>query len=281
MSYGDTGIQSPPVCPRHPGVVSYVRCQRCGRPTCPTCQRPAPVGIQCVDCVNAAKRNVRGATTIAGGRPVHGRPTVTMTLIGLCVAAYVLQMLVPGFTNSLIFAPSIGRVEPWRFLTTAFLHGGLMHLAFNMYALWIVGPTLETVLGRWRYLALYLISALGGSVAVLLLASPTSVYWNAGTVGASGAVFGLFGALGLTMRRLKRSDSQILVLIAINFVLGFVIANVSWQAHLGGLLAGGILSAAYLFAPRNSRTPIALAATALVPLALVAAAVLKYAAIPF
>lgn len=277
MTWGEPAPEGPPVCPRHPGVVSYVRCQRCGRPTCPSCQRPAPVGIQCVDCVAEAARSRRNATTIAGGRPVAGRPTVTMTLIGLCVAAYGAQMLVPGFTGDWIFAPSIGRIEPWRFLTTAFLHGGLLHLAFNMYALWLVGPTLEKVLGRWRYLALYLISALGGSVAVLLLTSPTGDFWNVGTVGASGAVFGLFGALALTMRRLKRSDSQILALIAINFVLGFVIANVSWQGHLGGLIAGSALAAAYLFAPRRSRTAVAVAVTVAVPVVLVALALLKYA----
>jgi len=279
VTWGEPGPEGPPTCPRHPGVVSYVRCQRCGRPTCPACQRPAAVGIQCVDCVAEAARARRGTTTIAGGRPVTGRPTATITLIGLCVVAFGGQLVIPGFTGDWIFAPLIGQVEPWRFLTTAFLHGGLLHLAVNMYALWIVGPTLERVLGRWRYVALYLIAALGGSVAVLLLASPTGGSWNVGTVGASGAVFGLFGALGLTMRRLKRSDSQIVLLIVINFVLGFVIANVSWQAHLGGLVTGSALAAAYLFAPRHSRTPVAVAITVVVPLLLIVLAMLKYAAV--
>lgn len=279
MTWGAPGPDGPPTCPRHPGVVTYVRCQRCGRPTCPACQRPAPVGIQCVDCVAAAARTTRGTTTVAGGRPVSGRPTVTLTLIALCVAAFGAQLLVPGFANTWIFAPSIGGVEPWRFITTAFLHGSLTHLAFNMYALWIVGPTLERVLGRWRYLALYLIAAFGGSVAVLLLSSPTGPSWNVGTVGASGAVFGLFGALALTLRRLQRSDTQIVVLIAINFVLGFLIPGVSWQGHLGGLLTGSALAAAYLFAPRRVRTPVAVGVTLLLPALLVLLAALKYATV--
>lgn len=189
-------------------------------------------------------------------------------------------MLVPSFTSRFIFAPSIGWIEPWRFLTTTFLHGGIMHLAFNMYALYIVGPTLEQVMGRWRFLSLYLLAAFGGSVAVLLFASPAGPMWNVGTVGASGAVFGLFAALGLTLRRIRQNHTQIVVLIAINFALGFVIANVSWQAHLGGLLTGAALAAVYLFGPRNqSRTAVAIAATVGLGVLLVAVAALRYAGV--
>lgn len=280
MSWDEPSVESPPVCPRHPDVVSYVRCQRCGRPVCPECQRPAPVGIQCVDCVNEARKRVRSATTVAGARIAEGRPVLTVTLIGLSVAAFIAQTIVPGFTSQFIFAPSIGWIEPWRFLTTTFLHGGIMHLAFNMYALYLVGPTLERVMGRWRFLSLYLLAAFGGSVAVLLLASPTGPMWNVGTVGASGAVFGLFAALGLTLRRIRQDHTQIIALIAINFFLGFVIANVSWQAHLGGLLAGAALAAVYLFGPRGrTRRAVAIAATVGLGLALVAIAALRYAGI--
>lgn len=280
MSWGEPSAESPPVCPRHPDVVSYVRCQRCGRPVCPACQRPAPVGIQCVDCVAESARRTRTATTVAGARLSDGRPVLTQVLIGLSVVAYAAQMLVPGFTNQFIFAPSIGWIEPWRFLTTTFLHGGIMHLAFNMYALYLVGPTLERVMGRWRFLSLYLLAAFGGSVAVLLFSSPAGPMWNVGTVGASGAVFGLFAALGLTLRRIRQNHTQIAVLIAINFALGFVIANVSWQAHLGGLLVGAALAAAYLFGPRGrSRPTVALAITVGMGLLLVAAAALRYAAL--
>lgn len=269
------GGAPPPVCPRHPNVVSYVRCQRCGRPACPQCQRPAPVGIHCVDCVAQAGRQARSARTVAGARMQQGS-VVTWTLLGLCVAAFLAQSVVPGFFRSTAFLPVLGAVQPWRFLTTAFLHGSLMHLAFNMYALYLVGPTLESVLGRWRYLAMYLLSALGGSVAVLLFASPVSQVWVTATVGASGAVFGLFGALAFTLRRLNRHNGQILVLIAINLALGFVVPNVSWQAHLGGLATGSLLAFAYLYAPANRRGPIAVLATVGAGVLLVALAAGKY-----
>lgn len=223
---------------------------------------------------------MRSATTVAGAPLVAGRPVITLTLIGISVVAFAAQMVLPGFTSRFIFAPSIGWIEPWRFLTTTFLHGGIMHLAFNMYALYLVGPTLERVMGGWRYLALYLLAAFGGSVAVLLLSSPSGALWNVGTVGASGAVFGLFAALGLTMRRIRQNYTQIAVLIAINFALGFVIANVSWQAHLGGLLTGAALAGMYLSGPRGRvRTARAIGATVAVAVLLVVVAIVRYGGI--
>ena len=169
-----------PVCPRHPDRVAYVRCQRCERPTCAECQRPAAVGVHCVDCVREAARTAP-VTRTAFGAPVRaGRPVVTLTLIGLCVLSFLLQQ-VPGisWTGGLIFSPAAGQVEPWRFLTAAFLHDPqvILHLAFNMYALWILGASLENALGRARFLTLYVLSAIGGSVMVVLLASPTSDSW--------------------------------------------------------------------------------------------------------
>ncbi|MFC4554808.1 rhomboid family intramembrane serine protease [Georgenia faecalis] len=246
---GQTGAV--PVCPRHPDTVSYVRCQRCGRPTCPACQRPAPVGIQCVDCVAQANAALPVRRTVLGGRDRGGRPVITMTLVGLCIAAYLVLALVPQLRGDLVFAPVVGDVQPYRFLTAAFLHSGFLHLAINMYALWVVGSVLEPALGRWRYLSLYLLSALGGSVGVLLLASPANDSWYTPVVGASGAVFGLFAAIALTMRRLGRDSTQILGLIAINAVIGFVVPNIAWQAHLGGLIVGGVLAAIYLYTPRR------------------------------
>lgn len=278
MSYdpGQTGTEVP-VCPRHPDVVAYVRCQRCGRPTCPQCQRPAPVGIQCVDCVAEARRNAPVVRTVLGGRARGDKPVITMTVIGLSVLAYLLQMVLGGaLTSRLVFAPSIGWVEPHRFLTSAFLHGGALHLAVNMYALWIVGSVLEPALGRWRYIALYLLSAIGGSVAVLVLADPEGISWITQVVGASGAVFGLFSAIFFVMRRLGRDATQILVLIGVNFALGFFISSISWQAHLGGAVIGAILAAAYVYAPKDRRTLVSVLATVAVAVALLVAAYLKY-----
>lgn len=182
----------------------------------------------------------------------------------------------PGLVSALIFAPVIGYHQPYRFLTTAFLHANFLHIAVNMYALWIVGTYLERMLGRWRYLALYLVSAIGGSVAVLLLASQDASSWVTPVVGASGAVFGAFAAILIVLRRTGRDASQILVLVLINLVLGFVVAGISWQAHLGGLFTGLVLGSIYAFAPVRSRRAASVLGTVGVSALLVLAAVLKY-----
>ncbi len=268
-----------PVCPRHPDRIAYVRCQRCGRPACPECQRPAAVGIQCVDCVREAAQHQRPARTAFGGRITGGRPVVTLTLIGLCVLSFVLQQVNPGWTRALAFVPLLGESQPWRFLTSAFLHspGQILHIAFNMVALYSVGPFLEASLGRWRYLALYLLSAVGGSVMYLLLASPYDASWFTILVGASGAVFGLFGAVLVVLRRVGRSAGGIVGVLLINGVLGFVLPGVAWQAHLGGLVVGAALGAAFAYAPRERRLPVAVGACVGVGLLLVLASVARYA----
>ncbi len=260
MSYGIPAGQPDhevPVCPRHPDRVSYVRCQRCGRPACPECQRPAAVGIQCVDCVREAQRNAPVQKTLFGGVARQGRPVVTFSIIGICVAVFVAQFALPEFTQQLWYAglyTSPLAFEPWRMLTAAFLHstGSFLHIAFNLYALWFMGQALEPLLGRLRFVVLYLLAAFGGSVAVLLLSSPMQP-----VVGASGAVFGLFGAMLVIQRRRGGDVRQLVVLIAINGVLGFVIPNISWQAHLGGLLVGGAAAAILAYAPqRKNRSQI-------------------------
>lgn len=275
---GDQGPQGPPVCPRHPDRESYVRCQRCERPACPECQRPAAVGVHCVDCVREASRTGRQARTAFGGQVRRGRPVVTLTLIGLCVAVFLLQMTSPFVTQDLAFRPILAGIEPWRFLTAAFLHGSWIHIAFNMYVLFTIGTYLEQVLGRSRFAAVYLVSALGGSVGSLLLATPDTTSWIQASVGASGAVFGLFGALLVIQRKLRQNPGQIVVLILINGVIGFLVPNIAWQAHLGGLVTGAALGAVMAFAPQRVRTPVQLVGTGVVLLVLLVAAVAKLAA---
>lgn len=242
-----------PVCPRHPDQISYVTCQRCSRPACPSCQRPAPVGVVCVDCVSAADRSQGAAKTPFGGTQ-RRQPVVTYTLMALCIGVYLLEFAVVGpatMRAEYAFSPYAGAVEPWRMLTTAFLHGGIIHLAFNMYALWVTGPFLERYLGIARFLALYVLSALAGSVAVVLLTPIEN--WGVGTVGASGAVFGLFSAAALMLQRLGGNYRQILIVIAINVVISFTIPFISWQAHLGGLVAGALVTLIYLRVPKKHR----------------------------
>ncbi len=220
--------------------------------------------------------------TVFGGRVRGGQPVVTLALIGASVAVFVLQ-LAPGLdiTTRFAFAPVVAETEPWRFVTAAFLHSTsfLPHILFNMVVLYQVGPYLEERLGRLRFLGLYLVSAAGGSVGYLVLADPLSPgSWNAAVVGASGAVFGLFGALLVVQRRLGQESQGLYVMIGLNFVLGFVIANIAWQAHLGGLVTGAAVAAA-LAAPvqRSRRSLVQLGGTAAVVVLLVLASVWKLA----
>lgn len=252
MSYGTPAAGSVPVCPRHPDRVSYVSCQRCGRPTCPECQRPAAVGVQCVDCVREAQATkVRGTF---GGAVAAGKPVVTWGIIAVCVAVYALQWLIPGdfIFQNFAFANIFAASEPWRMLTSAFLHsqGNILHLALNMYTLWIFGQALEPLLGRARYLALYLISAVGGSVGYLLLTPWIPVV---GVVGASGAIFGLFGAMLLVQRRRGGPMTQLWVLLAVNLAFGFMVSGIAWQAHLGGLVTGAACAAVLVGTGRTQR----------------------------
>ena len=271
-----------PVCPRHPDRVAYVRCQRCGRPACPECQRPAAVGVHCVDCVREAQAAGPARTTVFGGTVRSGRPLVTFVLIGLNLLVFLVEQAQGrSFIDRWIFAPSIGDSEPWRFLTAAFLHdpGSLLHIGFNMYALWILGQFLEPVLGRWRFTAAYLLAALGGSVMVLLLASPDALSWRTGVYGASGAVFGLFGIVVIVLRRLRRDARSILVILAINAAIPIFVPDISWQAHVGGFLVGLALGAVFAYAPRERRRVLGVAAVVGTAVLLVAVAAASYAAV--
>ncbi|HET7784223.1 rhomboid family intramembrane serine protease [Pseudarthrobacter oxydans] len=266
MSYGIPSAEPSaqvPVCPRHPDRPSYVRCQRCGRPACPDCQRAAAVGFQCIDCVNETKRSTPEVRTVYGGVAAAGKPLVTFGIIAVCAVVYALQWLIPGqavyeqFAYNNVFAtPQYGAFEPWRMLTAAFLHSpdSLLHILLNMYTLWIFGQVLEPLLGRVRFLALYLLSAVGGSVGYLLL-NPVLVPGQGlvGVVGASGAIFGLFGAMLLVQRQRGGDTRQLWVLIAINGVIGFLIPQIAWQAHLGGLITGALCAAVLAYTPRGPR----------------------------
>lgn len=268
-----------PVCPRHPDRVSYVSCQRCGRPTCPDCQRSAAVGVQCVDCVREATKSVPSRRTLFGGVARAGRPVVTITMIAICVVAFALDWAIPKdfIFQNFAYAPFLTESQPWRMVTSAFLHStNIMHIAFNMYALWILGNALESAFGRVRFLAVYLVSAFAGSVGVLLLSPIDTV-----VVGASGAVFGLFGALFVVQKQRGGDLRQILVLLAINAAIGFVIPNIAWQAHLGGLIAGALCTAAIAYAPAKNRNLVQWGGIAAVVVLLVGLTLYKVSTFPF
>lgn len=219
---------------------------------------------------------MRPTRTVLGGRVTTSRPYVTRTLVGINLAIFLLGFVTPMIQQALIFWPAVGMVQPYRAITTGFLHAGLMHLAFNMYALWLIGPLLENALGRWRFIALYFLSLLGGTVAVVLFASPEDLSWVTGVLGASGAVFGLFGAVFFVLRHLGRDATQILTIIGINVVISFVVRGISWQAHLGGLLVGALLAVVFTRLPRERQHTGGVAAVALVAVLLVGAYVGLY-----
>ncbi len=183
-------------------------------------------------------------------------PVVTYSLIAICALVYIAQLVSGALTdavsdpvtNALFYPPYLTEVEPWRMVTSMFVHspGSYLHILFNMFSLFVIGPPLEVALGRWRFLSLYMLSGLGGSVAVLLLTPGT------GVLGASGAIFGLLGAFFIIQRSLGGKNVQIMIVIAINLVIGFLIPNIAWQAHLGGLVVGGIVAYA-LFQTRSPR----------------------------
>ncbi len=278
-----------PTCYRHPGRETYLSCTRCGKAACPECLRSAPVGHQCVDCIKGDNQTVRQPTAVFGGRMVSGA-LVTFVLIGINVVLYLVQLAYPqlvqnwemlgaactqvsGHTCSGPVGVAFG--EYYRLLTSAFIPGnsslGIVDILFNMWALLLVGPGLERLLGHARFLVVYLASALGGAAMYYWLAPP-----NQPAVGASGAIFGLFGAWFVVSQRLRINPRPIVILIVLNLVLSFVgYKIIAWQDHIGGLLAGGLLTAAFAYAPRKYRTLIQIGATIVVAVALVAAVVAR------
>ena len=240
-----------PTCYRHPGRQTGLRCTRCDRPICGECAIPAPVGFQCPECVHAAAATQRQPTTVAGGRVISA-PVVTYALIAINVVVFGLQWL--GGVNAVAGDYGMWPVgiavngEWWRLITAAFLHGSILHIAFNMYVLYALGPTLERVLGHVRYIVLYLVAALGGAVASYAFSDMRTV-----SVGASGAIFGLMGALVVAGRRLRYDVTQVLVLLGVNVVIGFISPGTDWRAHLGGLATGAAVAAVMVLPSRAHR----------------------------
>ncbi|MEU3530586.1 rhomboid family intramembrane serine protease [Streptomyces murinus] len=288
------GARNVPVCYRHPDRETGVRCTRCERPICPECMVSASVGFQCPECVHGggpahqhtpggggAGRTMAAARprTVAGG-PITADPRLlTKVLIGINIALFLVQLAVgesftqrfemigQAYTPLIPGVQGIAQGQYYRLLTSMFLHAGFTHLLFNMLSLWWIGGPLEAALGRARYLALYAVSGLAGSALTYLLAAP-----NAPSLGASGAIFGLFGATGVLMRRLNYDMRPLFALLVINLIITFTPGfDIAWQAHVGGLVAGVVTGYAMVHAPRRNRALIQYGTCALV---LVAVAVL-------
>jgi len=189
---------------------------------------------------------------------------VTYTLIALNVIVFALDFVTGGSLYPwLAYRGDFTETQAWRMLTSTFMHASVLHLLFNMFSLFIFGRLIEQAIGRVRFAVLYLLAAFGGSVAVLLLA-PTSA-----VVGASGAIFGLLGAFFIIQRRLGGNNTQLLVLIGLNVAFGFIVPNVAWQAHLGGLVVGAAVAAVYMATRHRSKRAVQVASVIAIGVALV------------
>ncbi|MGH9918748.1 MAG: rhomboid family intramembrane serine protease [Nitrososphaerales archaeon] len=291
-------------CYRHPDRETGLSCSECGRPICYECMTPAPVGLRCPD--HSGKPQGVRKVTVAAGRAMSGEGSrrayvVTTTLIGICVAVYLAELALGSgeggtynwiynhgtlFANGLYIDKQVvtgppGAIDPghvligvshgqwWRLLTSVFLHYGILHLGLNMLSLYFGGRLLEVVIGRWRFLLLFVVAGLAGSAGALVINPDTQ------SAGASGAIFGVFGALlVLERRRTIHTGGQILMLIILNLAFSFAVPNISYGAHIGGLIAGILLMLAYL----RFRASTQLAVVAACALA-VASVVIAYAAV--
>lgn len=279
-------------CYRHPGREANIRCTRCERPICPECMIDASVGFQCPDCVRRGSGTGHGPAagrprTVAGGSITADPRLVTKILLGINVAVYLAvlargtalvdDLMLLGRAATYYGGPPEGVAEGqwYRLVTSMFLHQEMWHIAFNMLGLWWLGGPLEAALGRARYLTLYLVSGLAGSALTYWLSAPQQ-----GSLGASGAIFGLLGATAVLMRRLNYDMRPVFALLAVNLVITFnPWGGIAWQAHVGGLVAGTLIAIGMVHAPRERRALVQYGTSALVLAAVILVVVFRTAAL--
>jgi len=303
-------MTQPPVaypCYRHPATATYIRCQRCGRPICGECMISAAVGFQCPDCVAEGARQTRqhegpyggsrsanpnlttivliainafvwAAISATGGTLSRLVNTLALLPVGRCLSASDPRSYYPDagaeacrMMSDGSWTPGVAEGAVWQLFTSAFTHIEIFHIGMNMLALWFLGPSLERALGRVRFLAVYLISALAASVVVMWLSDP-----SASTLGASGGVFGLIGALLVLAYKVHGDVRNVLIWLGINVVYTFVgPGNISWEGHLGGLIGGLAAAIIVVYAPRQGRARLQLLGLIGVTVALLALAVVR------
>lgn len=289
------GAQGLPTCYRHPDRETGVRCTRCERPICPDCMVSASVGFQCPQCVRgtsgpgpapAASR----PRTLAGGAIAGDPRLVTKLLIAVNIAVFLAITASGNLVNDLVligswppknvFPPGvpytategIAAGQWYRLFTSMFAHQAVWHIGFNMLSLWWLGGPLEVALGRLRYFTLYMAAGLAGGALTYLIASPTEA-----SLGASGAIYGLFGATAVLVRKLRYDMRPVIALLVINLIFTFSLNGIAWQAHIGGLVAGVAIAYAMVHAPRDRRALIQWGTCAVVLLAIVGVIVARTA----
>ena len=233
---------------------------------------PAPVGFHCPSCVAEARRALPPTRTAVGAVASRHPRRATTALIAVNSVAYLATVLSADrlLVEYGMLGVAVADGEWWRLLTAPFLHGNLAHIGLNMLALWILGSAVEPALGRTRFLTVYALSALGGTTASYLVGNPLVL-----SVGASGAVFGLLGSLLVVLRRLDRDVTGVVVLLLVNLVLGFVVPNIDWRAHIGGFVVGVLVTAGFVYPPRAARGVVGWAVSAATLGALAWAAALR------
>ena len=279
-----------PSCYRHPGRETGIRCNRCDRPICPECMVNASVGFQCPNCVREGSGTGHSPAaarprTLVGGAVTADPRLVTKVLVAINVVVFVLtlamgQRLVDDL--ALVGFAGDGRGgllgvadgQYYRLFTSIFLHQQWAHIGLNMLSLWWLGGPIEAALGRARYLALYLIAGLAGSAFTYLDASQFQE-----TLGASGAIFGLFGATVVVVRKLNYDMRPVIALLVINLIITFWWAGIAWQAHIGGLVAGTVIAIGMVYAPRAHRALVQYSAGGLMLLVSVAIIVYRTASL--
>lgn len=272
-----------PVCYRHPDVPTRIVCQRCNRPICPQCMIPGSVGFQCPECVAIGQKQTRQLVLPYGGKRSKDPRLTSIVLIAANVAVWLGVMFTGGSASRFFEAMALkaqgicmvdathylpgGQVQClaggynwldgvatgswWQLITSAFTHSEPLHIGFNMLALWVLGPQLEKIFGRARFLAVYFASALMASAFVMWFSDP-----HVATVGASGAVFGLMAAILLVAYKHKGNYQTILMWLGANVVITVVGSSfISWQGHLGGFVGGALTALALMYLPKNRRKP--------------------------
>lgn len=277
-------VEAAPVCYRHTDRESHIRCQRCERPICPDCMKSAAVGFHCPECVREGQRSVRQGRPLSLG--ARGVPVVTYALIGINVVVWAAVLIWPSLLDYLMlhknnvcsptpglqtiqelnraecfsgiatpqtvgvhFYPGVAHGGWYEVITSVFTHQQVWHIASNMLSLWMIGPLLEAVLGRARYLAAYLLSGLAGSALVLAMTPHVG-----STLGASGAIFGLLGVLLVVFLHRGLPLQQLGTVVVLNFFITFTVSGISWEAHVGGFIAGLAIGAAMAYTPLGRRT---------------------------